>query len=267
MSMKIYAAIQIGEGKAAKEKVCDDRILVDGRILEDGYVEISVEMDAFSVAVADGVGGTGCGWKAATVALENLAMWDCATIEDEYDLEDVFAKVDACVRTVAMESDAYMGTASTLSGMIVKDRAVALLHVGDSRIYQLRNVQGHTILKQLTEDQNNLRKWKLEEEKNGRTFSEAEMKEAFGWNHITSYVGMKSEREFRENMVVEDYAPAEGVYIITSDGIHDFIDKKTFRKILEGTDAWKEKIYEIMQEARENGSQDDQSIIVVDSTN
>ena len=67
-----------------------------------------------------------------------------------------------------------------------------------------------------------------------------------------------------EEMVVEDYVIPDGMFVLTTDGIHDFLDKKTIRNLLEEQLDWEEKLSKIMNAARENGSHDDQSIIVVE---
>lgn len=261
--MKIYAAIKIGEGKAEAGRVCDDRILVGNKVLEDGYYELEPDGSECIVAVADGVGGTGCGWKAATVALEEMATWDCTYLAEEDELRDALSQVNDIVIKASYEAREFEETAATLSVLIINRDHIGMIHLGDSRIYQKRNVQGHVFFKQLTEDQNSLRKWIQEEARLGNNTPIETLKNTHGWNHITSYLGMP-EQKLAEEMVVEDYIIADGMFILTSDGIHDFLDKKTFRKLLAEEIDWEEKLQKIMGIARENGSHDDQSIIVVE---
>lgn len=262
--MKLYASIKIGEGKAEAGRVCDDRILVDGKILEDGYYECEIEDATWLVAVADGVGGTGCGWKAAEVALRKLSDINGNGLMDKDKLKRMFCDVNKAVCEAAAESLEYKKTAATLSVLLANGIDLSILHVGDSRIYEKKDVQGYAIFNPLTEDHNNLRRWRMEEEASGHAFSIERLKENYGWNHITSYVGMKSMESFKENMSVKEFLQPEGLYILTTDGIHDFLDEDIFWELLEEECSWEEKLELIMQAARDNGSKDDQSIIVVE---
>lgn len=262
--MKVYASVRIGYGKKDCGRVCDDRILINHEIIDDGYFEGEYEEDGIILAVADGVGGTQCGWKAAETALGAMQTWDYKECDREEDIRSKFLEVNEEVLKVKREYEQYNQTATTLSALIVNKKNISVLHLGDSRIYQKRRFQGCRIFNQITEDKNNLLKWMEEADENGVVVSEETLKKKVGWDYITSYAGM--EEDFEENVFFDNRAIADGIFVITSDGIHDFIDKEELNKILDEKASWKDKIYKIMDTSRNNGSCDDQSIIILELT-
>ncbi len=262
MKMNVYAAIRLGEGKKDRGMVCDDRVLVNGMVMADGYYEGEVEEGAI-VAVADGVGGCGCGFKAAEVALNEMSSWDYRQFEDETDLRAAFSRVNDRVMEISRNILEYKGTKSTLSAVIVNDSNVSMLHVGDSRIYQLREVQEYRLFRQLTKDQNNLLKWQTDNKKDNVYVDDDELKRQPDWSYITSFVGMESQR-FDKMMVTMDDIIGDGTFVLTSDGIHDFVDSDTLEEILCEELSYKEKLDKLMDVAKTNGSHDDRSIIILE---
>ena len=53
-----------------------------------------------------------------------------------------------------------------------------------------------------------------------------------------------------------------GMFILTTDGVHDYVEAQEFEEILHAAIPIRQKIDVIMERARENGSVDDQSIII-----
>lgn len=114
-----------------------------------------------------------------------------------------------------------------MSALVFHEGKIILIHAGDSRIYQKRTLQGHTFFRQLTEDQDRLQKWLAEED----DVTEEELKQRRGWNQIWGYLGLQ-EDEFQEICVVAPVLSGK-TFVLTTDGIHDYIDKKTFSNLLD----------------------------------
>ncbi len=254
--MKVYSAVRIGQSHVDRQTPCDDRILVDGKVYEDGYHEAQIDGPCV-LAVSDGVGGTGCGFKAAETALMHMAEWDCSDFDGEDLIIAGVAETNRNVVTIRQEKEWY-GTAATLSAVVFTEDKTYLIHAGDSRITQKRTLQGHTFFRQLTEDQDRLQQWLAEED----DVTEDELKQRRGWNQIWGYLGLP-EDEFHQVCVIEPVISGK-MLVLTTDGIHDYIDKKTFSNVLDEPGDWQEKLERIMQIARQNGSKDDQSIIVIE---
>ena len=257
--MKVYAMVQKGtrEGKIN----CDDRALVGNVVLDQGYYETDTDNTNTVLAVSDGVGGSPAGWKAASLTLEGIRCLTNTPIFGNDELVDTLAGVNEDLRAMSMKIESWRGMAATLSMVRIIDSEMKVLQLGDSRVYSLIDYQGISMLRQITTDQNNLLRW-LEDpvyEKLGA--SEEDLKNKEGWNSIISYMGMNTENLKKQVKIIDDME-AEGIIVITSDGIHDFIERDLFRKIILEDKKPKDKMKELMKLARDNGSDDDQSIII-----
>ena len=118
------------------------------------------------LAVADGMGGHAGGEVASSLAIRTLSRSITYLENPDFtsdSIEDLFLNsvydIDAEIGRVAKEDDQLTGMGTTLSALalyvIDGQNTVALLHIGDSRCYRLRNnsltqlSKDHTILQDL----------------------------------------------------------------------------------------------------------------------
>ena len=107
------------------------------------------------IAVADGMGGHAAGEVASRIAVEVLQSLIPALVSidiDEDSVEDLLMhslhSVDLEISAVTDEEIEKRGMGTTLTALLIRDKYISLLHVGDSRCYRLR---GNT-LEQLSND-------------------------------------------------------------------------------------------------------------------
>ena len=107
------------------------------------------------IAVADGMGGHAAGEVASRIAIEvlqTLVPALVATDIDEDSVEDLLMhslhSIDSEISVVTNEEIEKRGMGTTLTALLIRDKYISLLHVGDSRCYRLR---GNT-LEQLSND-------------------------------------------------------------------------------------------------------------------
>jgi PPM family protein phosphatase len=107
------------------------------------------------IAVADGMGGHAAGEVASRIAIEvlqSLVPALVATDIDEDSVEDLLIhslhSIDSEISLVTDEEIEKRGMGTTLTALLIRDKYISLLHVGDSRCYRLR---GNT-LEQLSND-------------------------------------------------------------------------------------------------------------------
>ena len=107
------------------------------------------------IAVADGMGGHAAGEVASRIAVEVLqSLTPALTSEDidEDSIEDLLMhslhSIDSEISVVTDEDSEKRGMGTTLTALLIRDKYISLLHVGDSRCYRLR---GNT-LEQLSSD-------------------------------------------------------------------------------------------------------------------
>jgi serine/threonine protein phosphatase PrpC len=107
------------------------------------------------IAVADGMGGHAAGEVASRIAVEVLQSLLPSLVSEEIDedsVEDLLMhslhSVDSEISLVTDEDIEKRGMGTTLTALLIRDKYISLLHVGDSRCYRLR---GNT-LEQLSND-------------------------------------------------------------------------------------------------------------------
>ena len=107
------------------------------------------------IAVADGMGGHAAGEVASRIAVEVLQSLSPTLISSEIDedsIEDLLMhslhSIDLEISAVTDEEIEKRGMGTTLTALLIRDKFISLLHVGDSRCYRLR---GNT-LEQLSND-------------------------------------------------------------------------------------------------------------------
>lgn len=229
--MKISAVTRCGSGKNNSE----DRILIGSRILCNE--EFTGEVPPCVIGIADGVGGNAGGDIAAQFVCERLS---------EYAPDmDGFAGVNAALLEFARKTPGKETMASTFSGIFPGGK---LLHIGNTRVYA---VQGG-YLKQLTEDMttyNYLRSL--------RRFEEAEHCRK---NEITACFGGGIPFLFKPYIADQDIF---GSFIITSDGVHDYLNIDIIEDILSSSKNDIGTCQKVVKKALECGSDDDISILIV----
>jgi serine/threonine protein phosphatase PrpC len=107
------------------------------------------------IAVADGMGGHAAGEVASRIAVEVLQSLVPALVStdiDEDSVEDLLMhslhSIDLEISVVTEEEIEKRGMGTTLTALLIRDKYISLLHVGDSRCYRLRG----STLEQLSND-------------------------------------------------------------------------------------------------------------------
>ena len=114
------------------------------------------------IAVADGMGGHAAGEVASRIAVEVLQSLVPALVSTDIDEDSVtdllmhsLHSIDSEISTVTDEDIEKRGMGTTLTALLIRDKYISLLHVGDSRCYRLRGnsleqlSNDHTIIQEL----------------------------------------------------------------------------------------------------------------------
>ena len=197
-----------------------------------------------AAVVADGVSSAEAGREAAEVCVQNF-LSDYYSTPDSWTVKHA-AKVvlTAMNRWLYAKSHgthaAHRGYVSTFSALVIKSRSAYLFHVGDSRIYRLRD----GVLEQLTRD-------------HATQISETD-------RYLTRAMGMDADLEV-------DYREVEvrvaDCFFLSTDGIHDWLSDRDLRELLEtgleGTRPLERLCLEIIEKAKELGSDDNLTCQVI----
>lgn len=244
--MKICIGISMGRGKIE----CEDSAFCDEMVFDTGIHE--VDADAIRcLGVADGVGGNAGGRLASYFVAQKLTQTDFSSMTQE-DIRLFMTELNNELLQYASTFQDQSGMATTLSALIVAEDGVYLLHGGNTRLYM---TQGD-YLKQLTSDHTTYCRL--------REMGEYEAAERCSKSEIFCCLGGGDPR-FSDSFVIRKVFE-EGVphrLMLTSDGIHDYVDIDTMEAILASGDQDRFLAEALLNTALKNGSGDDMTVIII----
>jgi protein phosphatase len=183
---------------------------------EDAYL---AEPPVF--AVADGIGGSSGGQVAARLAIRELAAVPAAALARADGLAGAVRAANARVHAAGETVRAYSGMGTTMTAVAAVDGELRVAHVGDSRLYRIRNGR----LNQLTRDHTfvagPVREGRLPSSEAG----------AHRWRSmLTRAVGLESDVEV--DAMAYPGAPGD-VYVVCSDGLTKALGDEQIRDTIE----------------------------------
>jgi serine/threonine-protein phosphatase Stp1 len=201
-------------------------------------------------AVADGMGGhEGGEWASARLAEALDAVVMPAGLDEACAaVSDAIAAANATIIEEARGRGRQMG--STIVALIVKEERYAILWVGDSRAYLLRD----GAFTQLSRDHTQV------QEMVDRGLMQAEQAIGHPMGHILSRaVGV------REDVTVErvtgEIAPGD-VFLLCSDGLHGYVDEAEIQRLL-GRGSPQRALDELIKKTLANGAPDNVTGIAI----
>lgn len=212
----------------------------------------------FLVAVADGMGGHAAGEVASKIAIHtisdiskkiNLKNADLSEVDNL--LEHSIVEIDKVLAQYVDEDPALAGMGTTLSALILHDERLALLHIGDSRIYRLR---GNTF-EQLTTDHTVIQELL---EQGAITSSEIA---THPQRSVLTQVLMGEGRNLPALTILD--VKAEDRFLLCSDGLTGVIADKEIKAAIKGK-ARGVAVDLLIESAHINGAPDNVTVIVAD---
>ena len=204
--------------------------------------------------VADGMGGHAAGEVASRIAIETISRsYYYGSGEPSAALRRAFMEANRRICEVAAGADNLRGMGTTCTALALCGERAFIAHVGDSRLYLLRN--GRLYL--LTEDHSIV----MEMVRRG-TLSREEARHHADRNVITRALGTNSN--------VDIYMPASpltvrigDIFMLCSDGLHDLVEDRELEQILVMTSTPYEASERLIALARARGGYDNITIGVV----
>ncbi len=201
-------------------------------------------------AVADGMGGAQAGEVAAKIAADAFEHDFPDGQDPEQQLARIASEANRRIYELAREDSSRSGMGTTLTGALLSDDEVSIVHVGDSRAYLFRDGE----LRQLTRDHS------LVEELRRRgqlTLEEAE-------DHpqrsiITRALGPEAQVELD---VHTHQARSGDVFLICSDGLTSMVREERVHEILAGSDSLRAAVDQLVDEANRMGGRDNITVVV-----
>jgi serine/threonine protein phosphatase PrpC len=202
--------------------------------------------------VADGLGGHNAGEVASKLAVESIAekiqsldLFDEDKQKHFEAIRHIVKQTSSEIHEISVQNPLQKGMGSTIASLIVKDDKFIAFHVGDSRIYQLRNGR----LNLLTIDHAN--EVSVDEDQLG------EIRRRYLTQAIGTTVNCEA-RIFSENIVNGDR------YILCSDGLTDYVTTKEIELLLIKNKEPQEAALALINAALSRGGRDNITTIVLD---
>lgn len=235
------------------------------KLNEDSFL---VSDDLKLYLIADGMGGHAAGDVASSKSIEVIKGFIERTAKDNaitwpFEMNPELApeanKLIAAVQIankkiyeMSSTNPKLKGMGTTIAGLFIAEAKGYVVHVGDSRVYLMRNGK----LKQITEDHS----WVNEQVKDN-VMTEDEAKQHRWKNVITRALG--SEKEVKVDLREEDIVP-EDIFLICSDGLSGIVERKTMESIIKKhIDNLSEAAEEMINYANKAGGVDNITVILV----
>jgi PPM family protein phosphatase len=217
--------------------------------------------------LADGMGGYNAGEVASGIAVALISKETRETVTrvapNEVDrasgkpmaeriLANLIARANGSIFQAANSQPQYAGMGTTLVVALLCDNQLYVAHVGDSRLYRLRDSE----LTQLTRDHS-----LLQEQIDSGMITKEMARRSQNKNLVTRAVGIEPEVEADINT----FEAREGdIYLLCSDGLNDMVEDEDILLTLTSLQSnLPLAANQLVQMANDNGGRDNVSVILV----
>lgn len=229
-----------------------------GMIRTENEDSIGTRPEAGLAVLADGMGGHQAGEVASKLAVETIIKYLTDTYAADRKespakrVSEAIRRANATIFDTAHKHEEYAGMGSTIVTVMFRNGELVVGHVGDSRLYRLR--QGK--LEQMTEDHS-----VIQELVNRGLFTHEEARASVGKNLVTRALGVDAEVLIDVNAVPLE---ANDLYLLCSDGLNDVVSDEDITRILT---ASSENLYtaafKLVTLANQRGGPDNISVILI----
>ena len=219
------------------------------------------------VVLADGMGGYNAGEVASGMATCLIAdgltaVWGNRSLSRlrrdesmelaETLLREQIAKANSAIFEAAQKDPQCAGMGTTLVACLFYDNFLTVAHIGDSRLYRLRN----EMMEQVTRDHS-----LLQEQIDSGLISREDARLSHNKNLVTKALGIDPVVEPEVN--VYETLP-EDIFLLCSDGLNDMIEDDEIHMTLVALRSNLDLLAEqLVQAANDNGGRDNVSVILV----
>lgn len=215
-------------------------------------------------ALADGMGGHRAGEVASRESIlslcqlieETIGQHDGITLDETTEIiGHIIKQVNAKIYRMGALDATLKGMGTTLCCLQFHDDGVICVHVGDSRIYRLRN----KALKQVTADHSLLR-----ELIDLGQISESQASDFTYRNILTKGVG--TEPKIEPTFFISDLQNSD-TYLMCSDGLSDMLSNQEIEELMNQAPNIKEAVKVLVAKANERGGVDNITVVIMQVEN
>ena len=249
-----------------EEKILHLAVTDVGRVRDHNEDAIGTDMSIGLLVLADGMGGYNAGEIASGIAVKTILEQVHAGVEtierggvdsetglmrQSIVLRDAISRANKVINQTSESQPQCEGMGTTIVSVLFYDNRASIAHVGDSRLYRLRNER----FEQITMDHS-----LLQELVDRGFYSEEEAQRSTNRNYVTRALGVEPriEVEVQEAKVLPgDY------YVLCSDGLSDMVEDEDIHLTISTFSANLDTVgKQLVQLSNDNGGRDNISVIV-----
>ena len=234
-----------------------------GMVRSHNEDSIAADQEVGLAVLADGMGGYNAGEVASGIAVELIRAEMSKALAGkkpeelngqsaEQLITDHATRANAAIYQAAQSQPQYSGMGTTLVVALWHDNHISVGHVGDSRLYRLRD----GVLEQVTRDHS-----LLQEQIDSGMITKEQARHSQNKNLVTRAVGIDPEVETE----VHTYPVQPGdIFLLCSDGLNDMVTDEDIQMTLASLAAnLPLAAQQLVQQANDNGGRDNVSVILV----
>lgn len=217
----------------------DVRLTDVGKVRDHNEDAVASDLTIGLLVLADGMGGYRAGEVASEIAVLLIASLITQSMQDEFHkeldqsnllpeshmLKSAVAQANAAIFQVSQEEPQCAGMGTTLVAGVFTNNKLVVGHIGDSRMYRLRN----SVLEQITEDHS-----LVQEQMNAGLITQEQAQTSSSKNLVTRALGIEPEVELElQELDVE----VGDVYLLCSDGLSDMVSDAEIAETLRGANG------------------------------
>jgi len=237
-----------------------------GRVRSHNEDAIGSNRDAGLFVLADGMGGYNAGEVASSIAVKTVKdlVSEAVEREDRADpepdtglmrqtivLRDAISRANKIIHQTAQSQASCEGMGTTIVACLFYDNRLSIAHVGDSRLYRVRDNR----LEQITMDHS-----LLQELVDRGFYTREEAERATNRNYVTRALGV--EATVKVDLAEIDVEP-DDMFLLCSDGLPDMVDDKEIHLTVSTFSASLDIIgQQLIQLSNDHGGKDNISVIL-----
>jgi serine/threonine protein phosphatase PrpC len=250
-----------------KDKFSAVELTDTGRVRDHNEDAIGCVKDIGLWVLADGMGGYNAGEVASGIAVKTIIdlVSEACEREDRDEVEagtgymrqtivlrDAIHRANKIINQTAQSQPQCEGMGTTLVACLFYDNRVSIAHVGDSRLYRMRDNR----FEQITMDHS-----LLQELVDRGFYSQEEASRSTNRNYVTRALGVESSVEVE----VQEIDVVKGDYILMcSDGLPDMVEDEDIHLTISTFNNNIDTIgQQLIKLANDNGGRDNVSVILV----
>jgi len=247
-------------------KIASVALTDTGKVREHNEDMIGTEADIGLFVLADGMGGYNAGEVASGIAVKTIInlvrdaiMREDLTVPDPETgltrpsiiLRDAIHRANKIIYHTSKTQPQCEGMGTTVVACLFHDNKMSIAHVGDSRLYRLRDNR----FEQLTLDHS-----LLQELVDRGFYSQQEAQRATNKNYVTRALGVEQNVEVE---IHEQPVQKSDYYVLCSDGLSDMIEDEDIHLTISTFSANLDTVAkQLIQLSNDNGGRDNVSVIM-----